>query len=216
MTTYGDPSLFLFVNPDFTPPSPNPMTWDVEPYQSGPGEITMVATAAVDPEGANVEYYFQNVFGGGKDSGWQSSRTYVDTQVTQLYNSYRVKARDTGDNLNQTAYSMEAFGIIEQYPYSGQIRTIPDKIVAEHFDGGGSGISGTIPRPAIRAAHFVPEKMSILSRLPTDSSVMRLTTLKTANGWRIRSTVPPLKRRRMCGLLRPRRTAVFWCGWTMF
>lgn len=141
MTTYGDPSLFLFVNPDFTPPSPNPMTWDVEPYQSGPGEITMVATAAVDPEGANVEYYFQNVFGGGKDSGWQSSRTYVDTQVTQLYNSYRVKARDTGDNLNQTAYSIEAFGIIEQYPYSGQIRTIPDRIEAEHFDGGGSGIS---------------------------------------------------------------------------
>ena len=141
MTTFGDPSLVIFVDPDFTPPTPNPMTWNVQPYENGPGAVTMTAATAVDNAGSSVEYYFLCVSGGGRDSGWQSSPTYTDTQVTQLVNSYRVKARDTGDNLNQTAYSAEATVTIAPYAYDGQVPTIPNKIQAHLFDGGGQGVT---------------------------------------------------------------------------
>ena len=68
------------------------MTWEEPPYESGPGAVTMTATTAVDDSGGEVQYYFECVAGGGRDSGWQSSPTYIDTAVVQLYNEYRVKA----------------------------------------------------------------------------------------------------------------------------
>ncbi|MEJ5259473.1 MAG: C25 family cysteine peptidase [Anaerohalosphaeraceae bacterium] len=141
MTLYGDPSVFVLVDPDFAPPTPNPMTWATPPYESGPGSVTMEATTAVDAGGSNVQYYFQCVAGGGKDSGWQSSPIYTDTGVVQTVSTYRVKARDLSDNLNETAYSEPMTAVLSPYPYGGQARTLPGRIQAEHFDVGGQGIT---------------------------------------------------------------------------
>lgn len=141
MNLFGDPSVTVFVDPDFTPPSPDPMTWDVEPYENGPGSVTMTAATAVDNSDTAVEYYFRCVSGGGRDSGWQSSRVYTDTGVTQLYNVYRVKARDLSDSKNETALSPPAAVTIAPYPYGGQARIIPGRIQAEHFDAGGQGVT---------------------------------------------------------------------------
>ena len=141
MTLLGDPSIVPFVEPDATPPTPDPMSWAVEPYESGSGAISMTAATAVDNVNSGVEYYFQCVSGGGHDSGWQSSPVYADTSVTQLVNSYRVKARDLSDYENETAYSTEAIVAIAPYPYGGQARAIPGKIEAQYFDVGGQGVT---------------------------------------------------------------------------
>ncbi|RKY07190.1 MAG: hypothetical protein DRP65_10725, partial [Planctomycetota bacterium] len=89
-----------------TAPSPDPMTWAVVPFATGPSSISMTATTASDPAG--VEYYFTCTAGGGNDSGWQDSATYEDTGLAELTQyTYTVKARDKGPSQNETAPSSE-------------------------------------------------------------------------------------------------------------
>jgi hypothetical protein len=139
MTTPPKPAIEL-VNLDAAPPQPNPMTWDVEPYESGPGEIAMTAVTAID-DGSDVQYYFQCVTDSRRDSGWQNSPVYVDAGITRLVSRYRVKARDTSSNLNETEWSEEVTEVISTYPYDEQARSIPDMIQAEHFDVGGPNVT---------------------------------------------------------------------------
>jgi hypothetical protein len=94
--------------PDIEPPTPDPMTWAIEPYATGSTTISMTATTAVDTSG--VEYYFDfdETTGnpGGSDSGWQDSPTYEDTglEPDTIY-IYRVKARDKSTNNNESDWS---------------------------------------------------------------------------------------------------------------
>ncbi|MCK4959147.1 MAG: hypothetical protein KAT00_07095, partial [Planctomycetes bacterium] len=89
---------------DGTAPSPDPMTWATAPYATGPTSVAMVATTATDV--SDVEYYFTCTAGGGNDSGWQSSSTYIDFELIELTSyTYTVKARDLSSNFNETAPS---------------------------------------------------------------------------------------------------------------
>jgi hypothetical protein len=92
---------------DTDPPSPDPMTWAFPLAADGPYSIRMTATTASDP--SDVEYYFECTAGGGNDSGWQDSPTYVDSGLSSetLY-TYRVKARDKSAGQNETGWSSEA------------------------------------------------------------------------------------------------------------
>lgn len=94
---------------EYTPPTPNPMTWLVAPYAVNNSSISMTATTAVDVDG--VEYYFActSAQPGGSDSGWQDSATYTDTglQPGTTY-SYKVNARDKSVHQNETAWSVIA------------------------------------------------------------------------------------------------------------
>ena len=91
--------------PDLTPPSPDPSTWDTEPYATGDRSIRMVATTATDLIG--VQYYFHCLTPGGHDSYWQDSNTYEDTRLlpSTTY-TYQVKARDKSVAQNETGYSV--------------------------------------------------------------------------------------------------------------
>ncbi len=125
---------------DHDPPTPNPMTWDIPPYEIGMGEVTMTADTADDPAG--VEYYFACVSGGGHDSGWQDSPTYTDTGLYTLTVEYHVKARDKSPNYNETDVSTPPASVtIARYPYGGTVRTIPNLIQVEEFDVAGEGVS---------------------------------------------------------------------------
>jgi C1A family cysteine protease len=93
---------------DITPPTPDPMTWAVPPYQTGTGSISMMANTATDPA-TPIQYYFNFTSSptggtGGSDSGWQPWTSYVNLglQVNHQY-GYRVKARDGIPN--ETDYS---------------------------------------------------------------------------------------------------------------
>ena len=90
--------------PDTSAPVPNPMTWATVPGPTGSSSISMTAVTASDPSG--VEYYFTSTAGGGNDSGWQDSPTYVDTglQPNTSY-TYTVMARDKSASQNATAAS---------------------------------------------------------------------------------------------------------------
>ncbi len=95
---------------DTTPPSPDPMTWDITPYAISNSQISMTATTAYDIHDP-VEYYFDYYNsptggGGGTNSGWQTSISYTDSGlgVNHQY-SYRVKARDAATTPNETGYS---------------------------------------------------------------------------------------------------------------
>ncbi|MCK5174215.1 MAG: hypothetical protein KAR47_12550, partial [Planctomycetes bacterium] len=90
---------------DGTPPTPDPMTWELEPYVKSPGSIFMKVTTAIDPNG--VEYYFANLTDPAHDSGWQDGSSYLDTGLTERTEYYyTVKARDKSGNLNETAASV--------------------------------------------------------------------------------------------------------------
>lgn len=87
------------------PPTPNPMTWTVEPHATSRTTIAMSAAVAVSTDNSGVEYYFDCATLAGHDSGWQDSPDYTDTDLpaNTMY-LYMVKARNKGD-LAETAFS---------------------------------------------------------------------------------------------------------------
>ncbi|MBP7051627.1 MAG: S8 family serine peptidase [Phycisphaerae bacterium] len=91
---------------DETAPLPNPSAWAVEPYMADDSAARMVAVEAVDSWGWDVEYYFDCVYGDGHDSGWITSRSYVDSGLAKgVEYGYRVKARDLSPWRNETEWS---------------------------------------------------------------------------------------------------------------
>jgi hypothetical protein len=99
---FGTPS-----GPDTNPPTPDPMTWAVEPHATGSASISMTATTASDVSG--VRYYFACITDEAHDSGWQDSPTYEDTELTTgLEYTYQVQAQDKSTNQNETGWSTEA------------------------------------------------------------------------------------------------------------
>jgi predicted outer membrane repeat protein len=98
---------------DTTPPMPNPMTWAIAPNSIGATTIYMVATRAYDnASGPFVEYYFDCIFGGGPDRGWNPNRTYRATGLSRgVEYGYRVKARDISANQNETDWSVIGYAV---------------------------------------------------------------------------------------------------------
>jgi len=97
--------------PDTTPPTPNPMTWEAEPYETSMTSISMTATAATDDRSPPVYYEFDFVDSptggsGGDDRGWSTVRTYTDPGLGANHQyGYRVRARDSAPAQNTTSYS---------------------------------------------------------------------------------------------------------------
>jgi parallel beta helix pectate lyase-like protein/List-Bact-rpt repeat protein/von Willebrand factor type A domain-containing protein len=80
---------------DTTPPTPDRAEWETPPYLSG-GSARMIAVEALDAWwGDEVEYRFENVYGNGHSSQWQSSRVYTDSGLSSnMEYGYTVTARD--------------------------------------------------------------------------------------------------------------------------
>ena len=90
---------------DLTAPEPNIMTWEVEPATTSTKSIYMAATVASDLQNG-IQYYFQCTSGNGPDSGWQYSNIFEPNNLASgTKYTYRVKARDTSGNLNETNWS---------------------------------------------------------------------------------------------------------------
>ena len=95
----NDFSSLVDTSGDFTPPAPAQMGWASPPTAILDSLISMTAITASDENG--VEYYFTCTSGGGHDSGWQGSPTYVDTGLAASTTyAYTVQARDKSVNYN--------------------------------------------------------------------------------------------------------------------
>ncbi|KPK43066.1 MAG: hypothetical protein AMJ65_06905 [Phycisphaerae bacterium SG8_4] len=96
---------------DLSPPTPDPMQWQLPPDEvyHGGGSFDywaeMTAAEAADPSGT-VQYFFQCTTQSGFNSGWQDSR-YFQVQLGRSGQGhrFRVKARDIYGN--ETAFSEE-------------------------------------------------------------------------------------------------------------
>ena len=90
--------------PDVTPPAPVPAIITIGAVS--PSSIMMTASEAFDESG--VQYYFEALSAGGHDSGWIGARTYTDAGlIPDTTYCYRVKARDTSHNYNETIWSAQ-------------------------------------------------------------------------------------------------------------
>ena len=103
---------------DTTPPNPDPAEWGLEPVSIGAGatSIEMRAIAATDPQGNDVEYFFECI-DDGHNSGWQAERYWLDTGLTidQMY-TYRFRARDLSANFNMTGWSVLRSAVAGEEP----------------------------------------------------------------------------------------------------
>lgn len=104
-TTWSERKPGVTEAEDSTPPTPNPMTWQTEPYGVSIDTIRMVAAMAVDKNG--VEYQFECTSHPAYSSGWQDHNVYEPTRLPAGYYKYRVRARDKSVNHNTTQWSSE-------------------------------------------------------------------------------------------------------------
>jgi hypothetical protein len=110
--------------PDYTPPSPDPMTWASPPAATGSSKIIMTATTASDIS-TPVMYFFECTTDSDANSGWQESATYEAEGLTPLtLYTFRVKARDSSPNQNETGWSGTASATTD--PPSTDIEIIGD------------------------------------------------------------------------------------------
>ena len=91
-----------YAGPDNIPPIPAPYIETI--FAASPVSVTMVATTAYDESG--VEYYFENNFGDGHDSGWVTDPNFTDVNLApEMEYGYRVRARDRSNARNTTPWS---------------------------------------------------------------------------------------------------------------
>ncbi|KKL65709.1 hypothetical protein LCGC14_2152270, partial [marine sediment metagenome] len=93
-------------------PTPNPMTWEIAPTSVGENSIGMIATTATDNSGTSIEYKFERVYPDYYPRIWDPCSTYTDTGLaTGVKYGYKVKARDTSVNQNETDWSFIGYAI---------------------------------------------------------------------------------------------------------
>jgi autotransporter-associated beta strand protein len=125
------------VAPDTTAPTPNPMTFAVNPAALDTTSIIMTATTATDALSPPVEYYFENV-SNLVNSGWSSSTVWTNTGLTAgTTYGYRVKARDTATVQNETSFST----ILNAVPTAAPILWDANGTVAGQTDGPGTWLN---------------------------------------------------------------------------
>ncbi len=104
-TESSEPRSATTLPPDTTAPSPDPATWQTEPYSTSPSSIRMVATTASDESG--VEYFFACTSNPAYSSNWQDDRVYQATSLAKGTYSFVVRVRDKSPNQNTTSDSPE-------------------------------------------------------------------------------------------------------------
>jgi chitodextrinase len=106
---------------DVSPPTPNAATWASAPVADSFSSITMAATTGNDASGP-IQYYFEETSGnpGGTDSGWQTSNSYTDTELSnETEYSYIVRMRDAlGNTGSNSAPAAAATGDPNGYAYT--------------------------------------------------------------------------------------------------
>ena len=106
-TGYGEVEDYtIIVEPymDTTPPTPDPMYFELPPYPVSATSIAMRATLATDSESPPVQYFFWADDGNSRD--WDTDRNYTDAGLTpNTVYGYYTRARDSAPVTNSTEWS---------------------------------------------------------------------------------------------------------------
>jgi hypothetical protein len=107
-----------------------PAHWIMQPYATISNSVSMTAMDTSDPSG--VQYYFRCVSGGGPDSGWQASTTYVTPALPDGTYVYQYQVRDASAHYNTnptpaTAYAAKITPTTGYHPATfAQLTSMPD------------------------------------------------------------------------------------------
>jgi hypothetical protein len=103
-TSAPSPGAAALARDDAAPRLPIPVAhWAMLPYATISNSVSMTAQTASDPSG--VRYYFHCVSGGGPDSGWQTSATFVTSALADGTYVYQYKVRDASAQTNESPYA---------------------------------------------------------------------------------------------------------------
>ena len=87
---------------DSSPPTPDPLNWQTLPEVGDYGAITMSVEPASDQGGVGVQYFFENTVT-NTNSGWQFENVWTEDGLSHdTLHTFRVKARDTSPDLNES------------------------------------------------------------------------------------------------------------------
>ena len=78
--------------------------WAMQPYATIDNKVSMTAQTATDPSG--VRYFFECVSGGGPNSAWQTSPTFLTAALPDGTYTYRYKVRDASARTNESPWSV--------------------------------------------------------------------------------------------------------------
>ena len=132
-TDYSDLCSATTLPADITAPSPDPATWDTEPYVSSAASVRMVATTASDESG--VEYFFACTSNPAYNGNWQDDPVYKTTSLPKGTYSFVVRVQDKSLNQNTTGDSIQiTVDLQPPTPDPMQWESEP----AEFYNGGGT------------------------------------------------------------------------------
>jgi fibronectin-binding autotransporter adhesin len=122
---------------DTIAPTPDPMTFAVNPWALNTSTVVMTATTATDGFNPPVEYYFTNTVNGDA-TGWSTSTVWTNSGLTQgtIY-GYQVKARDSATVPNETAFS----SVFSAVPADPTITWDANNTGANQTDGAGTWLN---------------------------------------------------------------------------
>lgn len=152
--------------------------WQMRPYATIENNISMTAMETSDPSG--VQYYFHCESGGGPDSSWQSSPTFITpSPLSDGTYVYRYKVRDRSARSNESAYSRPYTAKIT--PTTGyhkasfaQLATFPDDYLVT--------FTGVVIQTS--ADHYIVKDVATLSTIKVKSDLYAQAT-DTTKLWKI-------------------------------
>jgi len=137
ITTSASAVRLIVATTDTTAPTPDPMTFAVNPLAWDASTVVMTATVATDLFSSTVEYCFTNTVN-GNTSGWISGTVWTNTGLTKgVSYGYMVKARDASPAQNETAFS----GILNAVPAEPTILWDANGAAAGQTDGNGTWLN---------------------------------------------------------------------------
>jgi O-glycosyl hydrolase len=123
VTNVSIKAVDTFYITDSTSPGPNPMAWHNPPFARNETSLSMTAPLATDDLNG-VEYFFECLTDPQFSSPWQESAHYTCFGLeTGTEYSFRVKARDTSRQQNETDFSDPALAM--PMPTSGYPKILP-------------------------------------------------------------------------------------------
>jgi len=193
---WSDPkSATTDLNTDTSPPFPPTSRWAMEPRKFTETIIGMAARISSDENGP-VEYFFDctaysdpcvldpNIF----DSGWQTGSTYMIPGLSYASYTFRVKARDSSTNQNETAPSSAVSVTLGPVRQPLEVPSTLYNTIQEAINDANDGDTVLVHSPGTyggfgnRDLDFLGKAITVRSENPDDRNVVATTIIDCGGG----------------------------------